>query len=874
MCIKRPLRRWLGLVAALLPLLLIALPGPSAHAATVALDTQVANFDLSDKLSLLADPTGEYHFTEVAEMHGEFRVVARRDLLQSFNAGVFWLRFSLVHSGAQPVTRWLVVGSSKIQQVTLFMHSAHEGPGQADWQVMHAGRAVPRIRKPVIATDPVFPVTMAPGENREFLLRVEVRGASDLATALWEPQAYRLAAGESNLMRTGIMGGILLGALLALFVFVRLRGSSYLWLGLMLGAIVALEATRENLVGLYFWPEDWAFPPQVLAVVAGVAVFALTKVVSAALELPRAFPWGNRLIMAIRWGGVLAVAFSFADYGTGIRLLSLLVVILLPASLLLATLAWRRGQTSAGTFTLAFALALLVEMMRQLANLGVLPWAAAMNFSMAGFLLSTPLILLGMVEQTRQLSEKLAVAEQLQQAKSAFLARVSHELRSPLNTILGFARMLQRGSARLSLDEGTRGIEKGALRLLALIDELLDESRAAAGKLTVAPAPIFFDPWLDEICVTAMVACETQGNRFSSVRSGNLPASVAVAIDGQRLRQVLENLLSNANRHTQQGEIRLECHAEIEAETAVLSFAVQDTGEGIAPPHLATIFEPFVRGEEAKIAQREKRAGFGLGLSICRELVRQMGGEIAVKSTLGRGSCFSFTLHCPLVMPPVAAVRRAIPGQMQAPNQAPANEGGPRVLLVDDYPLQLEFLSDLLEEAGFVTQTAACGEVAADLFRTQHWDAVITDQMMAHGDGWYLLRQVRSHAAGGHPVPAHIPVLLLSAALPQRPDDFPDDIDFDAFLRKPALSEDLLATLWALVLNVGAGGTAPTAGQWQALATLAGDGDVSGIEDWIAALDTAGTESPPVVRWARAAINRLDLDVLQRSAMIALCPKK
>jgi signal transduction histidine kinase len=844
--LRHSLLVWLGLLAA-------ALISSAALAATVALDTQAERTDLSNSLALLRDAGGQLHFTEVATMDAEFRAVAHRDLQQSFNAGVFWLRFSLLHSGAQAITRWLVVGTPKVGLITLYMRNA-DSPG--GWQVLNAGRNVPRAQKPVVATDAAFPVTLTPGDNLEFLIRIDARGATDMVTTLWEPQAYRLAAGERNLFLAAALGGILLGSQLALIVFVRLRETRYLWLALMLIAISGVEAMRENLFGIYLWPAQLPLPPSLLSVFAGLAVFALAKVVTAALDLSRTMPMGNRLFVALRWIGLFGMALSFIDYGAGVRVISLITVILLPASLIFSGLAWRRNHPSARVFTLAFALALLVETARQLANLGLLPWAAAMNFSMAGFLLATPFILLGMVDQTRQLADQLAVAEQLQAAKSAFLARVSHELRSPLNTILGFARMLQRGSTRLPLQEGTAGIEKSALRLLVLIDELLDSSRAAAGKLAVSPAPTLFIPWLNELCASAAIVIEAhgdRGNRFACERSGDLPE--AVVIDGQRLRQVLENLLNNANRHTHRGDIRLECCGEIKGTQATLSFAVRDSGEGIAPERLKTIFEPFVRGDAAEQDEDNSRSGFGLGLPICRELVHQMGGEIEVSSTHRQGSCFSFTLRCPLATAPRIERSRAVPVPQ------PEGEFRPRILLVDDDPQQLQLLGDLLDDAGFVTQEAGNGKAALAAVTKSSWDAVITDQMMADGDGWFVLREVRAAAQS-------IPVILLSAALPQRPADFPADLDFNAVLRKPAMSEDLLATLWGVILKVDPGGTALTAEQWQALATLASDGDVSGIDDWIAALPESAVST-----WARSALHRLDFDLLQRSAMIKPCQK-
>ncbi len=829
-------------------------------AATIAVDPRAEQMDLSNGMALLQDSTGKLHFTEVLAMEGEFRKVQRQDLIHSFNAGVFWLRFSLVHSDPQPVTRWLVVGNPKINTVTLFLQSG------TDWQSMSAGRSVPMVQKPVVSLDAAFPVTLAPGQNREVLIRVVARSATDMATALWEPQAYRFASGERKLLLIGMLSGVLVSSLLALIVFLRLRETPYLWMSLLLIGVVGLESARENLIGFYLWPDNRTVPLQLLSVFAGLGVFSLSKVISHALDLRRQIGLADKALLVIRWLAIGAVILSGFNYGAGVRLLSIAAVLVHLAGLVLPFLLWRRGVRAAGWFAMAFALGLLMETLRQLANLGLLPWARAMDFSLAGYLFAAPFILFGMIEQTRKLSEQLAVAEQLQQAKSAFLARVSHELRSPLNTILGFARMLRRGSARLSLQEGSSGIEKGALRLLGLIDELLDESRAAAGKLTVSPAPTFFKPWLDEICDSTTLFSEAQGNRFVCERSGELPD--AVLMDGGRLRQVLENLLSNANRHTAKGEIQLHCSGWSENVMAVINFAVSDTGEGIAPERLKTIFEPFVRGQDTYAGDHRRRSGFGLGLSISQELVRQMGGDIVVSSTLHAGSRFSFTLRCRRVDPGAVIVlsEAAAPEDDDAQTlprgvaSSPKGQALPRVLIVDDDPQQLKALGDLLDQSGFVVQERTGAVAAAELLaHDHHWDAIITDQMMADGDGWQLLELVRARELP-------IPLMLLSAATPLRPDAFPAGVEFDAVLQKPSLSGDLLATLWALTLKVGAGDTAISSDQWQALASLAGDGEVSGIEEWISGIGTDTPEKVRVAAWANDALYQLNLGLLEQVA--------
>ena len=823
---------------------LLTLIVTGTQADTVVLDINEEQIDLSSRLTLLHDPDGKLNYTEVLAMDSEFRTAGTQDLIRSFNAGVFWLRFSLLHTGSQALTRWLVVGNPKINTVTLYLQSVPE------WQVMQSGRNIPVGQKPIVATDAVFPITLAPGQSREVLVRVVVRGATDMSTTLWEPQAYRFQSGESKLFLVGMLTGVLVSAALSLIVFIRLREMQYLWMSLFLISIAGVESARENLIGFYLWPIQTAVPLQILSVFGGLAVFSLAKVISYAIDLPRHIAAAEKVFLATRWLAVGAVALSFIDYGVGVRLLAITAITIHIGGLILPVILWRRGIGSAPWFAAAFALGLLLETARQLANLGILPWATARNFSLAGYLFAAPFILVGMIEQTRQLTEQLAVAEQLQDAKSAFLARVSHELRSPLNTILGYARMLQRGSARISLHEGTAGIEKSTLRLLGLIDELLDTSRAAAGKLAVSPAPTLFMPWLDELCASVSIFVEERGNRFVCQRHGDLPK--AIAMDSQRLRQVLENLLNNANRHTHHGEIRLECSVQHDASLASLEFAVRDTGEGIAPDRLKTIFEPFVRGDAAEHEEGNSRSGFGLGLPICRELVRQMGSEIAVSSAPNRGSFFSFTLHCAVVAPPTARVERlhSVP-KVQSQGVLNRPESRPLVLLVDDDALQLALLRDLLEDAGFITQSTECGEGALAVMAQQAWDAIITDQMMDDGNGWFVLQQARVLLPG-------VPVILLSAVGPQRPDDFPVDLNFDAELEKPALPEEFLASLWGLILRVGAGDTAISSGAWQTLATLASEGDVSGIEDWINELPAS-----PITRWVHATLNRLDFDLLQ-----------
>ena len=808
----------------------------AAEGLTVSVDTLASEQDLSGQLMLLNDPDGRLSYREAAAQPWTFRAASRRDLATTFNAGVFWLRVTLLNPSAQPLIRWLVAGTPKVQQVSLHVRQGR------DWLVQQSGRRVAAADKPVVALAPVFPLLLPPGEPVEILLRFDTRGATDMTTSLWDPQAYHFEAGQQQIETAALLGGLLICGVLALVGYARLREPQYFWLGLLLLAVGGLEASRTNFLATYLWPAHLVLPPASLAVFATLVLFSLSKVVCHALELVTRLPRADRMMLVLRGITLISGVLSLFSYGHGVRILSIISVVQSLLILALSAYVWYLGKPNARLFLLAFLLAIVTDMARQLANLGLLPWIAAMDFSTLFFLLSSPLILLGLAEQTRQLGERLRVSDELRQTKSAFFARISHELRSPLNTILGYSRMLGRGSRTLSLADGTAGIERSTLRLLNLISELLDEARAASGQLPINPQPTALRDWLDETAEAARVTFENKGNRLHCTFGGTFPA--LVLLDGGRLRQVVDNLLGNANRHTTQGTIGFECFATVSGREVRLDIAIEDTGEGIDAKHLQAIFQPFVRGATAT-------PGHGLGLAICRELVRQMGGDISVTSTPGHGSRFAFSVRCPLVdtVTPAAAPK-------PSETEAPAEPSAWRALVVDDEAIQRELMTELLEEAGFKVAVADGGAAGIAQIDASAWDIVITDQMMPQVDGWAVLHHARVTRPG-------TPVLLLSLALPVRPTHLPANIQFDATLLKPALSDDLLAMIWHLVLKDTAGRTMSS---WTTLASLAEDGDISGIEDWLTAASTVVPEHNATLRWIEGVLHRLDLALLAKFA--------
>ena len=258
-----------------------------------------------------------------------------------------------------------------------------------------------------------------------------------------------------------------------------------------------------------------------------------------------------------------------------------------------------------------------------------------------------------LVDEARLLQESRDAAESASQAKSSFLAHMSHELRTPLNAILGYAQILKSiGQTERQVD-AARTIQQSGEHLLALITDILDLSRIEAGRLELEP--VAFDPHVTVRSVAEMIALRAQEKHllFRWTIAAEVPRGVMG--DEKCLRQVLINLLGNAVKFTDQGEVRLELSCLSSAGGDVrLRFDVRDTGGGIPADRLGKIFEPF-----EQIGDRTRRiGGTGLGLSISRRIVEQMGGEINVESGIAVGSRFWFDITVPLAdrgaLPPVA----------------------------------------------------------------------------------------------------------------------------------------------------------------------------------------------------------------------------
>ena len=384
--------------------------------------------------------------------------------------------------------------------------------------------------------------------------------------------------------------------------------------------------------------------------------------------------------------------------------------------------------------------------------------------------------------RTQELVKEKKNADRANQAKSRFLANMSHELRTPLNGILGYAQILKRDlSTSPKQQHGLNVIQQSGDHLLSLINDVLDLAKVEAGKIDLYQTDFYMPSLLIGVGEIIKIQAERKGIDFHVESADDLPKCVFG--DERRLRQVLLNVLGNAVKFTDKGSVTLRVSAPPRREVGgevLLRFEIQDTGMGISPEHLETVFKSFEQVGE----QKQQAGGTGLGLAVSRKLVELMGGQLCVSSQLDVGTQFWFELALPIADDHhrVAQVSRqsiiGIEGE------------SPKILVVDDNLDNQAVLVDLLSPLGFIIKQANDGSEGLETATQWLPDAIITDLIMPEMDGFELIRRVRQSSILKEKV-----IIANSASVYEADQKKSLAIGSDAFLPKPIQTETLLELL-------------------------------------------------------------------------------
>jgi signal transduction histidine kinase/CheY-like chemotaxis protein len=382
-----------------------------------------------------------------------------------------------------------------------------------------------------------------------------------------------------------------------------------------------------------------------------------------------------------------------------------------------------------------------------------------------------------LISSEHQLKIAMEDAKNANKAKSIFLARMSHELRTPLNAILGFTTILKKSmNATTQEKDNLNIIKKSGEHLLNIINEILELSKIEAGKIELLAKTFDFYELIKEIEDVFSFRCEGKDLKFTINLSNNLPKMIHA--DEQRLRQILINLLGNSLKFTKEGEITLNIY-ELNNK---LFFEVKDTGIGIDKKNQEKIFKPF---EQVKLDNYTQQ-GTGLGLSITKELISLMGGTIYLKSKLGSGSEFYFSINYEKSLEENLLINSKAKNIIGIKNQ----QNSKTILVVDDIKENRNLIVQLLSSYGFKILEASSGVGALELFYKEKIDLIFMDILMEDLDGLETMKIIREKETK-----TRLPIIALSANVFEEDKKQALLCGADDFLPKPVEEKDILIIL-------------------------------------------------------------------------------
>ena len=399
----------------------------------------------------------------------------------------------------------------------------------------------------------------------------------------------------------------------------------------------------------------------------------------------------------------------------------------------------------------------------------------------------------------QHLREAKEAAEEASRLKSRFLSNVSHEIRTPLNGIMGFAEAILSSTTLEAARQQSQVILRESNVLLMLVNDLLDLVKIESGKLVLECVPVDLYQILRELSQSAGMQARARGLGFVATIAVDVPGRILS--DPLRLRQILLNLVSNALKFTERGEVRVSVERAPDDSRPRVRVAVRDTGIGVPADKQQAIFETFT---QADVSTTRKYGGTGLGLAIVRQLVGLLGGEIGLESAPGQGSTFWFVVPAEPAPGDVVAATEA-ESAVAAP-AGPVRHG--HILFAEDYPTNQEIARLFLEGAGHQVSVVSNGREAVEACARTAFDLILMDLHMPVMDGQTAAAQIRQ---GGTPNAA-VPIVALTASADAETRAACPQYGINGVLTKPIRREALLATVQHWLgqgLSVGSGSGQP-----------------------------------------------------------------
>jgi len=730
---------------------------------------------------------------------GHFKPHGKDTLNAGYSRSAFWLKIDLHYRPDNPDAQrtWLLeLAYPPLDHLDLYLPDAAGVYRLA----RRTGDALPFAAREVRQNNYLFSLDFKPDQRQTVYLRLQSQGSIQAPLTLWSSTAY-LEQQPLRLYVLGIIYGVLLGMLVYnLFIYLSVRDTSYLYYIVYIASFGLYQLSVNGAAVEYFWPDSPWWANAATPFFIGCAGLFGSQFARSFLQTARHSRWLDRLLLVLIAYSTVVVGLSLmTSYALALRLATALALMFTVVIFAAGLFAWWRGLRVARYFIIAWSAFLLGGVVNTMMVLGYLPNVfLTMYASQIGSAIEVALLSLALADRINALREQQAqtlfdagqklevLNQQLAQGnklKDEFLATLTHELRTPMNGVIGSLELMETVEMDEELIQYQQTAAGSARDMMRMVNGMLTLTELQAGKLKVQPAPFSLRGVIDALQIQFAANAMAKGLDFKvDVASGLADRWLG---DSGKLAQCLECLLDNAIKFTRVGGLALRVSGRpTELDRWVLSFAVIDTGIGFTDLGEATLYQRFFQLDGS---MTREFGGLGVGLAICRQLVELLGGRLTHASEPGRGSRFQLDVEFEV----------ALPAAVPLPCSLEARQDGRRpqdctVLLADDNSIDQLVMRGMLLKLGYRVRTADSGRAALDLLKGDNFDAVLLDCQSAPLDGMAVCCQIRMLAGC-----EDLPVLVVSPTLDQ--DCCPSGALID-YLSKPVKFEVLRTILQRRVL--------------------------------------------------------------------------
>ncbi|UCJ16617.1 response regulator [Pseudomonas sp. MM211] len=756
-------------------ILLAVCPVLASAARLAVFDESTRALPLGQMMSVFEDVRGDKSIDDVTSsaLQGSFRDHDKSVLNAGYSRSAFWLRIDLHYLpqdasvSARHHQHWLLeLAYPPLDRLELY----EVGADGRFHLTQRTGDSLPFSSREIRQNNYLFPLDFKPDQVRRVYLRIESQGSIQAPLTLWSPTAY-LEEQPARIYMLGIIYGVLLVMLIYnLFIFISVRDTSYLYYILYIASF-GLYQVSVNGAGIeFFWPSNpWWANVATPFLIGATALFGC-QFARSFLQTSEHSPWVDRcLLLLMLWGTTVMVLALTASYAVSLRLATLLALVFTLVVSIAGVLAWLRGMRVARYFIIAWAAFLLGGVVNTLMVLGYLPnMFLTMYASQIGSAIEVALLSLALADRINAMKEERARILQSATAKlealnheladsnrlkDDFLATVTHELRTPMNGVIGSLELMQTLRLEPEAEQYQKTATRSARDMMQMVNDILALTELQSGRLYPRSETFSLRGLLDGVCANYEGRARDKGLAFALDLDEHLPDTVEG--DAVKLAQALGYLLDNAIKFTAAGKVRLRVRGNGEAtlESLPLSFEVIDAGIGLEDVRETDLYRRF---HQLDTSMTRQYGGLGIGLSICRQLVDLLGGSLAYEPNRAGAGGSIFRLNLTLVLPvhkgaskPV--VRRASGSPVRAPEQC-------TVLVVEDNAINQLVIRGMLLKLGYRVRTADNGGEALECLQRESVDALLLDCQMPVMDGFATCRALRLL-----PGCAELPVLAITA---------------------------------------------------------------------------------------------------------------